>query len=327
MRRFLFTSLLLLFLTARATVATPVAPAPVPGDLLLAHQRVLVLGESITQDGRYVTFLEYYLHRLAPGAKCDLVSIGLSSETVSGLTENSSSTPRPWVLERLDRALQAVKPTVVLACYGMNDGIYHPSSPERLAAFQSGMHQLIAKVRASRARLILITPPVFDPQPILARTVPVGTADFGYSHPFAGYDTVLAEFARAEVALAGPDITVIDVHTPMAGALAAARVLEPATTFSPDGVHPNDTGHLLMGRVLAAGIGLKLPAAELGTELNRIAADPLFALARDRRTLRSEVWLPYVGYTHGQSFKSASVTAAERIVASLQQQIEALAAP
>ena len=43
MRRFLFVFLLLLSFTARAASSAPA---------LLAHQRVLVLGDSITQDGR-----------------------------------------------------------------------------------------------------------------------------------------------------------------------------------------------------------------------------------------------------------------------------------
>ena len=76
--------------------------------------------------------------------------------------------------ERLDRALTAVKPQVVLVCYGMNDGIYHPSSPERLAAFTTGLKQVISQVRASGARLVLITPPCFDPRPLSDRTVPAG---------------------------------------------------------------------------------------------------------------------------------------------------------
>src|SRR3954465_6729297 len=156
MRRLFLAVLLVLQLTVR--LAGDVRPA-------LAHQRVLVLGDSITQDGRYVSFLEYYLQRLAPGTQCDLISIGLSSETVSGLTEPDAPEPRPCALERLNRALNAVKPQVVFACYGMNDGIYAPSSPERLAAFTNGLHQLIAKVRATGAQLVLITPPVFDPLP------------------------------------------------------------------------------------------------------------------------------------------------------------------
>jgi lysophospholipase L1-like esterase len=311
MRRSLLTPLLCLILTVRVFADAPA----------VAGQRVLFLGDSITQDGRYVSYLEYYLH--AAGKSCDLVSIGLSSETVSGLTETSSPYPRPCVLERLDRALKAVKPTVVFACYGMNDGIYHPSSPERLAAFTDGLRQLIAHVRNAGATVILLTPPVFDPLPLAGKTVPATAPDFGYGKAFSvGYDDVLAAFARAEVALKVDGVTVIDLHTPMAAALAAHRTKDPAFTFAKDGVHPGDLGHLVMARAIAAGLGLPVPA-DIDAELARLSADPVFALVRDRRELRSEAWLPFVGYTLGTPFKSSSVKAAEKTVARLQQLIEA----
>ena len=191
MRRFLFVFLLLLSFTARAASSAPA---------LLAHQRVLVLGDSITQDGRYVSYLEYYLQRFAPDTHSDLISIGLSSETLSGLTEPDHPAPRPCLFDRLDRALELVKPQVVLACYGMNDGIYHPSSPERLAAFTHGLSRLIEKVHAIGAQLVLITPPVFDALPISARTVRSTAPVFGYKHPYNNYDDVLAGFAAAEIA-------------------------------------------------------------------------------------------------------------------------------
>jgi lysophospholipase L1-like esterase len=335
MRHFLLAFWLLLTFTARATVS----PAPLPGDRpgqtpggqppatvpLLAQARVLVLGDSITQDGRYVSILEYYLQRQSPAVACDLISIGLSSETMSGLTEPGHPYPRPCVLERLDRALQAVKPQVVLACYGMNDGIYHPSSPERLAAFTSGLKQLISQVRASGARLVLITPPCFDPRPLSDRTVQLEAAAFGYPHPYVGYDQVLAEYAAVEQTLAAPDVTVIDVHTAMAGALAQGTTADPALIFSPDGVHPNDLGHLLMARVIAQGLGLKTPDSPLAAEWAELATDPIYSLVHDRRALRSEAWLPYIGYTLGTANKSNSVMAAERVAARLRREIEALA--
>lgn len=294
----------------------------------LAHQRTLVLGDSITQDGRYVSFLEYYLQRLAPGTQCDLISIGLSSETVSGLTEPGAKYPRPCVLERLDRALAAVKPQVVFACYGMNDGIYAPSSPERRQAFETGLHQLMTKVLAAGAKLVLITPPVFDPQPIAARTVPATAEKFGYGFAFyAGYDDVLAEFAAIETALHEPGVTTIDLHTPMAQTLASLRQRDPAFGFSKDGVHPGDAGHLLMARIIGRALGLPIPDTELGAELQRIQADPLWKPVADRRELRSEAWLPYIGYTRDTPFKSGSVKAAERVAAGLQDLIGTLAAP
>jgi lysophospholipase L1-like esterase len=314
-RHFLF--LILCGLVATGSIAATPSTAILPG------KRVLVLGDSITQDGRYVSFLEYYLR--AAGQKCDLISIGLGSETVSGLSEKDHPYPRPCVLERLDRALKAVKPSLVLACYGMNDGIYHPPAPERLAAFNTGLRQLIEKVRATGAQLVLITPPVFDPLPLATKTVPATAEKFGYGSPYSGYDDVLAAFAAAEVALNEPGVTVIDLHTALARELTARRRQEPKFTFARDGVHPDDTGHLLIARTIATGLGLILSPTETDVELARLRADPLFSLVREQRELRSETWLPFVGYTRGQTFKSASVDSVERTILRLAQQIHALA--
>ncbi len=306
-----------LFQPARSTAADTGNPA-----IALTGQRVLVLGDSITQDGRYVSFVEYFLHSSslpATAETSDLISIGLSSETLSGLSEKSHPFPRPCVLERLDRALKAVKPKIVLACYGMNDGIYHPSSPERLAAFTSGLHDLITQIRASGARLVLLTPPLFDELPLRTRTVPATAAEFAYSKPYAGYDDVLAEFARTELALHEPGVMVIDLHGPLAAALASQREHNPTFTFSPDGIHPNDAGHLLIARIILQGLGY----APANDDLAHIKADPLFLLISNRRQLRSEAWLPFVGYNRGGHFKSASVDATERACVHLQQEIDA----
>ena len=288
--------------------------------------RVLVLGDSITQNGQYVSFLEYELKRHSPKASTDVISIGLSSETVSGLTEPGHPFPRPCVIERLDRALKAVAPKVVFACYGMNDGIYHPPSLERRAAFQQGLNQLISRVRAAGARLVLVTPPVFDALPIRARTVPLTTPAFGYTAPYVDYDGVLAEFAATARALNATDVTVIDLHTAMRAAIHQRRTQDMAFTYATDGVHPNDAGHLLIARTILQGLGYPEGSADADAELKRTLADPLFALVKERRELRSETWLAYVGYQKGGGFKSDSVKAAERAAARLQVEIDAVAA-
>lgn len=282
--------------------------------------RILILGDSITQDGRYVSYLEYYLHRLAPGQKIDIISIGLSSETASGLSEKSHPFPRPCVLERLDRALKMTKPQVVLACYGMNDGIYHPPSDERLAAFNQGIRHLIVQVRATGASLMLITPPVFDASSIRSRSVPKTNPEFGYSNPYDGYDEVLAEYAHAEQAIHETAVTVSDVHGAFLSALAAQRRNDPNFTFAPDGVHPNDEGHRLIARTLLQSMGYTLPADSVA----EIQADPVFSLIHQKRQLRSESWLPFVGYVREAPFKSASVTAAEAVIVRLQHEIDAI---
>lgn len=304
---------------AVANTGVDAAPA-----LQLTDQRILVLGDSITQNGRYVDFIEYYLHRLSPTASRDIISIGLSSETVSGLSEASHPFPRPCILERADRALKAVKPTVVLACYGMNDGIYHPSAPERIAAFGEGVNALVSAVRASGARLVLITPPVFDVLPIRSRAVPLTSPEFGYGKPFEGYDAVLAEFAEAAQAFASTDVLVVDLHRTMLDEIASRRERDATFTFTPDGVHPGDAGHLLIARTILVELGYELPDGTDESHLSRILADPVFALIRDRRQLRSEAWLPFVGYRRGESFRSASVEAAENVAARLEREISVL---
>ena len=51
----------------------------------------------------------------------------------------------------------------------MNDGIYYPFDPARFEKYQQGMRRLIEHVRATGASLTLLTPSVFDAQPVSHR--------------------------------------------------------------------------------------------------------------------------------------------------------------
>ena len=55
---------------------------------------VLFLGDSITADGRYVKFLQRYFEEYAR-QEMVLMGGGLSSETLSGLSEATHPFPRP----------------------------------------------------------------------------------------------------------------------------------------------------------------------------------------------------------------------------------------
>lgn len=83
----------------------------------------MFLGDSITMDGRFLISLDLLTRSRLPAPAPELINLGLASETVSGLSEREHPWPRPCVMERLDRALEKGKPQVVVACYGMNDGI------------------------------------------------------------------------------------------------------------------------------------------------------------------------------------------------------------
>ncbi|MFM7043314.1 MAG: GDSL-type esterase/lipase family protein, partial [Planctomycetaceae bacterium] len=138
----------------------------VPPEMLLGARRVAVLGDSITYDGRWVADLVAWMER--EGTEAEVIDVGLPSETVSGLSEEghaNGSFPRPDVAERLDRVLRVVRPDLVLVCYGMNCGIYRPLDEERFGRYRAGMERLHAAVEAAGAKVVHLTPPVYDARP------------------------------------------------------------------------------------------------------------------------------------------------------------------
>ena len=228
------------------------------GEPVVRPYRIVVLGDSITYAGRYLELVETALVTQHPQQEIELLNIGLPSETVSGLSEDGhagGAFPRPSVHERLDRVLAQTKPDTVIACYGMNCGIYFPLSEERMAAYQKGMETLRAKVLATGARMIHMTPPVFDPLPIAARLLPAGLD--AYPQPYAGYDEVLAAYSDWLVAQRVRGWTVLDLHTPMKQALLEKRKVRAEYTFSRDGVHPDEAGHRIMAAQFLSYLGLK----------------------------------------------------------------------
>lgn len=272
---------------------------------MLDGKRIAVLGDSITQGGGYVSFVSYYLDRLYPTKNFDIYSLGLSSETVSGLSEESHikhGFARPCLFERLDRLLAKVKPEVVIACYGMNCGIYQPLDDARFSAFKSGNSNLIQRCKSAGVKtIILVTPPLYD---------------FKKNDPTAFYDGVLASYGAWQQTLKIPDVYVIDLHTVMR----KERDSHPDTIISNDRVHPGEEGHLLMAKTILKGLGVKIPDEDLAT----IKKDPLFILVAKRRAMRANGWMPYIGYSRGKTFRADSVEKTEADAKKLQEEINVL---
>ena len=260
-----------------------------------AEKRIVFLGDSITQAGRYIEIVEAALIAQYPDAKKTIIPLGLSSETVSGLSEPGHAGgkfPRPNLHERLDRVLAKAKPDLVIACYGMNDGIYYPLGKERTQAFQNGIIKLREKVIASGARIIHLTPPVFDPLPIKNRVLPAGLDK--YEKPYEGYNTVLDAYSQWLLAMkAEKKWDVLDLHTPMNKAIAEKRKSEPQFTFARDGVHPSPEGQLFIARILLEAWGLNVKAD--GTPDHANGAAIMQKVQKKHAILRS-AWLSHVGH-------------------------------
>lgn len=269
----------------------------------LAGRRVAVLGDSITQGGAYISFMEYYLNRLHPQKKFDIYALGLASETLSGLSEEGhagGAFPRPCLFERLSRLLEKVNPEVVFACYGINDGIYKPLDPERFTAFKKGVEKLIDQCKAAGVKdIFIVTPPIYDSS--------VRPGEFNY-------DSVMKEYAAWEMTLRHPNVYVIDLHTAMRKARDAR-----AEVFSKDKIHPGSDGHLLMAKTILAGAGVKVPEEMVAA----IQADPFFKLVDQRRKLRASGWMRHIGYTREKVVSPQELGDTETEAAKLQEKIDA----
>ncbi len=265
----------------------------------LTADRILFLGDSITHAGSYVTAIEAQLRLQGVDPLPEFVNIGLSSETCSGLSEPDHPFPRPDVHERLDRALAAVKPDVVVACYGMNDGIYYPFGEDRFAAYKAGVHRLIEKVHAAGAKLVLLTPPPFDPVPLkeTGKLLPAGRDKYAWFAAYENYDDVLTRYGQWILTEAGPAETdtsdvpradmVIDVHQPVMNFLAEQRKQNPQFTVAADGIHPDANGHRILAETVLQAWGVESWAQP---------SDELWRLMVERGSMRHDAWLSHVGH-------------------------------
>jgi len=244
--------------TTRANTSTN---ATLDGTLLSGAQRVVFLGDSITYSGQYIDHLQMVLRNFPKGAEPEFLDLGLPSETVSGLTEPGHANgtfPRPNLHDRLQRLLETTKPDLVIACYGMNDGIYYPFDREKFEKYQRGIQLLRERVLKAKSRLILVTPPTFDPVPIRNQTLPAGRSE--YRQPYEGYNDILDRYSEWLLDQRTNGWTVIDVHFPMNNYLRQQRRSNPGFVLAPDGVHLNDSGHWLMAQAIL--YGLRVPAQD-----------------------------------------------------------------
>lgn len=253
MRNYVFGGLVaLMYLTGTHTSPGGGIPAE-----SMASQKILVLGDSITYSGRYVVELEVALRTRYPDQQPTILNLGLPSETLSGLSEEGhagGSFPRPDLHERLGRVMNQAQPDVVFACYGMNCGIYKPLSSGNLNAYMVGYKKLEAVCAEYGASLILVTPPPFDPLPLINRV----TAD-GKDGPFSGYDKVLETFSAALNEKFSQHYPIAQGNAHLTQYVLRRRIHEPEFILAGDGVHINHLGHHLVFEAIARAIGLDNP--------------------------------------------------------------------
>ena len=286
-----------------------------PIELLRGSPRIVMLGDSITFGGQYIVDFEAWLLTQTLDGTPTVINVGLPSETVSGLSEEGhagGAFPRPDLAERVARVLEATKPDLVFACYGINCGIYLPLSDERFQRYQAGIRHLKQQVEAAGATFVVVTPPCFDDQ----------RAKKEFS-----YNAVLGHYADWLLAQREDGWQVVDLHGPMTAELAARRQTDPDFTFQPDAVHPNAEGHWFMARQLIRWFGDEKAASVASVEqmlAQRGISPDAVKLLQQRLGVLRDAYVAAAGHKRPGIRAGLPVSEARQKAAELTEQIRPL---
>ncbi|MBL7699113.1 MAG: SGNH/GDSL hydrolase family protein [Chitinophagaceae bacterium] len=284
-----------------------------------SYKKILFIGNSITYDGTFISGIETWLRLKYPEARFEIINAGLPSETVSGLSEAGHADnrfPRPDLHERLARVLSLVKPDVVLASYGINDGIYMPFDENRFEQYKQGIYWLHKEVVKSGADIVHISAPCYDERR-------AGNA---------GYENTMDRYAAWLTGLKDSGWAVIDVYHPMQKYLMAHRAVDEqfhldGFELARDGVHPNANAHWLMARIIL-------------TAMNENGADTISSIQSfvsgfrngmaildkiaEKQTIMKDAWLTAAGHKRPEMKKGLPLVEARKKEKALDKVIDSL---
>lgn len=286
---------------------------------------VLFLGDSITDNGLYVAFLDACFRLHHPGLKLTFIPLGVSSETASGLSEKDHPFPRPCVHERLQRALAETKPDWVVTCYGINDGIYHPFSEERFASYRNGILALMKEIRLQGAKALVMTPPPFDTVSFEGPLLEAEAPDFSYKAVYRAYDQVMERYSHWLQSPECPADACVNIRDPLLAHTSDSRKGNPEYR-SGDGIHPNALGHWIIAKTLLARL-FNITLERLPDYVEFPEQSVLFSLLLERHQLLRAAWKEHIGHTNPNKEPGAlPLEAAREAQMQLEQRLEPLLA-
>jgi lysophospholipase L1-like esterase len=196
--------------------------------------RILFLGDSITEQYQYSTDIELYLTLHFPKWRLTFLNAGISGDTAAGGAG------------RFARHVLAEKPTAVTIDFGMNDGGYGPFIPQKQANYLKRTEQMLQDARKAGIRVALISPNAVD-----HRVKPKQAPD-----RFKIYQETQKEFYAPLKELAAKyDVPFIDQYAITRAGMEKmeadhADAVKPFT----DGVHTSTAGGWFMANTILVGL-------------------------------------------------------------------------
>lgn len=216
--------------------------------------RVLFLGDSITEQHQYTAGLELYLVTRFPDWNLFFLNAGISGDTATGGAA------------RFHAHVLAEKPTAITINFGMNDGGYGALDSKRQEAFLENTKKMLTLARLAKVRVALLSPNAVD------RRV---------NERFRQYLETQREFYAPLRGLAEEFGAVfVDQYATTSAALErmeadGAKTVQPF----PDGVHTSMQGALLMAHAILTGLNAPALVSEATIDV----------AAKEARTQRCQV--------------------------------------
>jgi lysophospholipase L1-like esterase len=198
--------------------------------------RVVIYGDSITQQRLYSRYLQQYIYCRYPNLRVKFYNAGWSGDRA------------PGALARLQRDVLSLNPTVVTLFFGMNDGGYKKLEDATVQTYRDAMEGIIKALQAKNIRVIVFTPGCVD----YDRKKNLGDCE---------YNKTLEALGEAGRELAGKyHCDFVDVIHPMLQFQREQKATQATFTMIPDAVHPDAKGHLVMACQMLTAFAEPMPA-------------------------------------------------------------------
>lgn len=225
--------------------------------LIKDGDRVVFLGDSITEQRLYTTYIEAYALTRHPNWKLSFRNVGWGGDTSwlrqrahpdeKALFAADETTQQKMVEDSVGRGLGRdvlpLKPTVVTVKFGMNDHAYQAFREDIFRAYVRSQEQIAKVLKANGARVAFLTPqPIEDKRPDPDKDA--------RNESLRKFSDGLKEVCSREGA------TFVDQFDPYMAIMLKERASNPAVVIGGgDAVHPGPIGHTVMAWAILKGLG------------------------------------------------------------------------
>ncbi|MEG3850672.1 SGNH/GDSL hydrolase family protein [Microcoleus sp. herbarium19] len=228
------------------------APPPEIQNVLAGKRKIVTVGDSITEAGKYpggyVWLLQRYLNALYPASKIEIVNAGISGNKASDMQARFQK-------DAIDQ-----KPDLVTINVGVNDvwhaffdfqnSQFHPQgnlpTGVPLAEYKDKLTQMVLSAKAAGIRVVLLSP-----TPI--REILDGPENRRLQDYVAAMREIALQNKCLFIDLNGPFREVIGTYQRHAG--------KTLNLLAADGVHPNPSGYRIIAFTILRGLGI--PAKDI----------------------------------------------------------------